>query len=788
MQLVLFKYNNYYNRIVKRQDSLQGYLDDGATGYWSTSNVNFNPNDGISTSQVVNFDFSTAVPDYCICLENDTTITSRWFVLEAKRIRNGQYELSLLRDLIADNYNEIINAPMFIEKASLSSGDPRIFNSENMTYNKIKTSETLLKDATSTPWIVGYIARNTPATTVAVPAEEIEIDYELSSLEGYTYYSYSYDNPYKMSYADFTVKMYLQDTFDGAQTAWDRWGYSKAPALEVKGEKVQGFPVGGTYSTHKSGYWRKFLTNWYEPMSDALNYTTGRDWFGESYAYTGVSPSPMDLAGENGKIIKAGTKYYRIKYNTRITDVALATVNKSTSYGYLINEVASKMSKIDYSNTNNLDPVGAIEYKANAAYFTYEQLSVNSYTFPITTDRTKATDSPYDIFAIPYSDVSLHIAANLRLEVGDISSRLAQAIINALGVGASAQLYDIQLLPYCPVRTFGSTVDISKMVENKDYRYIKDANGSVGTIVFWLKESSFTVEIKTGIINTPSDPVEFKVANECDKYRIVSPTYNGEFEFSATANNGVSGYVAYCTYKPFSPFIKIAPIFGGLYGEEFGDARGCICQGDFSLPQVNDAWVNYQVQNKNYINSFNRQIQNMEVNNAYQREMEKYSVMAGAMQAAGTGAMTGSMAGGVYGAVAGAIGAGTVSALAGAKDIELAEGLRREALDFTKDQFGYSLGNIAALPYSLANIGAQTVISKLFPILEYYTCTEVEKQALRDKIRYNGMTVGTIGAITSFLQSTPTYIKGKLIRLETVGEEFHYVNAIANELNKGVFI
>lgn len=787
MNLTLLSYNNYYNRIVKRHNTLAEYVKDGAVEITTVSNLNFNPNDNVTTKQIVNADMGQTAADYAILLEGPKII-SRWYVLEARRVRAGQYELDLLRDLISDNYDKIIEAPMFVEKAMLSPANPLIFNSENMTYNQIKKSETLLKDKSGSAWIVGYIARNTPQTAVSVPAETIEIDYELSSLESYTHHQYSYDNPYKMSYADFTAKMYLQDTFDGAQIAWDRWGYGKAPAMEVEGENVDSFPDGGRYCTNKSGYWRAFLTNWGEPMHEALKYTTDKDWYSESYTYTGVSSSPLNLSGENGKIIKAGTRYYRIKYNTRVTDTALVTINKSTSYGYLINEIAAKMKKIDYSNTKNLDPVGAIEYRANACYFTYEPISVNSYTFNISTERTKAIDAPYDIFAIPYNKVYLKVASNLELDVGDISSRLAQAIINALGVGVSAQLYDIQLLPYCPMRLYGGTVDLTNLTENKDFVYIKDGNGSIGTVVFWVRNSSFTTEITTGAITIPSDPIDFKIANECDKYRLVSPTYNGEFEFSATKNGGVSGYVAYCTYKPFSPFIKVAPVFNGLYGQNFGDARGCVCQGDFSLPQVNDDWVNYQVNNKNFINSFNRQIQNMEVNNAYQREMEIWGAVGGAVSGTASGAVAGSMVGGALGALAGAAVGGIASGIAGAKDIQLAEGLRREALDYTKDQFGYTLGNIAALPYSLANVGAQTIISKYFPFLEYYTCTDVEKQALRDKIRYNGMTVGTIGAIAGFQKEEPTYIKGKIIRLENLGEEYHCATAIANELNKGVFI
>ena len=45
-----------------------------------------------------------------------------------------------------------------------------------------------------------------------------------------------------------------------------------------------------------------------------------------------------------------------------------------------------------------------------------------------------------------------------------------------------------------------------------------------------------------------------------------------------------------------------------------------------------------------------------------------------------------------------------------------------------------------------------------------------------------------IGTIAEFIKQEPTYIKGQLIRLETVQEDTNYINEIANEINKGVFI
>ena len=57
------------------------------------------------------------------------------------------------------------------------------------------------------------------------------------------------------------------------------------------------------------------------------------------------------------------------------------------------------------------------------------------------------------------------------------------------------------------------------------------------------------------------------------------------------------------------------------------------------------------------------------------------------------------------------------------------------------------------------------------------------------------MTVGVVGKISDYLGNTWSYkdiiakgyIKAKLIRLEIPGEDYHIVNSIADELNKGVY-
>lgn len=316
--------------------------------------------------------------------------------------------------------------------------------------------------------------------------------------------------------------------------------------------------------------------------------------------------------------------------------------------------------------------------------------------------------------------------------------------------------------------------------------------------MFWCSKSEFSLNIDKTHEQHPNggytnraidilvDEADAKVQALCDMYRLVSPNYNGQFEFNPVKNNGVDYFIVDATYKPYSPYIRVAPNFKGLYGGEFDDARGLICGGDFSLPTLTDQWKQYEINNKNYLNAFNRQIENMEINNKYQRVGEIVGAAAGTVQGVTSGATTGMVAGGAYGAAAGAVIGGVVSAAGGVADLAINDRLRNEAIDYTKDQFGYSLGNIRALPLSLSRVSAFNINNKIFPILEYYTCSDVEKQALRDKITYNGMTVMTIGTIAEYITEEQTYIKGRVIRLP--GLDTHTSNEIANEINKGFFV
>ena len=306
-------------------------------------------------------------------------------------------------------------------------------------------------------------------------------------------------------------------------------------------------------------------------------------------------------------------------------------------------------------------------------------------------------------------------------------------------------------------------------------------------MLLWATTDNFELNIP---IKIPEEQTVLnkKIKNETEFIRIVAPNFSNSFQFDPQMNEGMDYVTVLCHYKPFNPYIKIQPNFKGLYGSNFNDSRGLVCNGDFSLAQVTSAWADYELQNKNYQNIFNREIQNLQVTNSVQREREIWGIASGTVSAAVGGAAAGAMAGGIGGAIAGGLVGGGASLLGGRRDLELNDKLRNEALDYKRDMFGYNLQNIQALPQGLAKTSAISPDNKYVPFIEYYECTDTERQALQDKLTYNGYTIMRIGSIANYLQSSKSYIKGRIIRLEDISEDFDMLKAIADEIYKGVFI
>ena len=290
------------------------------------------------------------------------------------------------------------------------------------------------------------------------------------------------------------------------------------------------------------------------------------------------------------------------------------------------------------------------------------------------------------------------------------------------------------------------------------------------------------------------EDINLKVQNLVYKYRLCSPNYQGSFDFSLAKNGGRANYfLADCTYRPYTPYIKVAPEFSNLYGANFNDCRGLICGGDYSLPRFSDAWINYQLNNKNYQNIFNREIQNLEFHQDQERLIQLISGLSGGVGSASYGAGAGSSLGGIGGAVGGGVVGALGGAIGGAVDYALMARRQKETKDYALDKFTYTLGNIKALPYTLTKIGAFDFNNKIWPFVEIYSATEQEIEALKSKITYESMTVNRIDVMRNYYQefaddSEKKYFKAQMIRNFSLEGDNYLFEIINDELMKGVYI
>ncbi len=309
------------------------------------------------------------------------------------------------------------------------------------------------------------------------------------------------------------------------------------------------------------------------------------------------------------------------------------------------------------------------------------------------------------------------------------------------------------------------------------------------SIIFFPQSDSFRVFINQTLALKDS----VKVENECNKYRLCSPNYQGSFDFNVAKNGGTVDYfIAECTYKPYTPYIKVVPQFNLLYGANYGDARGLLCGGDFSLSRFTSAWESFELQNKNYQNIFNREIQHLDFEQSLEYRKAEIAGGIGVLTGGIGGAAGGAMASGHWaGAVVGGVGGTLGSAIGMTMDLDFLARQQREAKQFSIDKFNYQLGNIKALPYTLTKVGAFNINSKIWPFLEFYTCTDEEKEALENKLKYESMTVMKIASFGDFWGKTPgelKYFKGELIRNDEIAEDNHVFEALYAEIYKGVYI
>lgn len=788
MDLYVLKYNNYYNRIVKREVDLSSYLTAG-TLIHTQYNVNYAPGDGVNMRQVLN---SETYGDYAIYAEGNT-IVSRWFIIEASRNCKGQFGLTLRRDLVVDNFDTVLNADCFIEKAILPDDDPMIFNKENMTVNQIKSFVKPIKDASRLAYIVGYVDKSFSQEKHVIPKSSLAT---VNTLEGFE--------------TDWGEKSGLYDQ-NSLNPTWEI--YSKQFAQSVNYLYVLSETNSYTKKLYSSNIVSGLSNEVHEvdkvfnTLKSKVNYNTLKNALIQDNPENQIKDMST-LLSYNGKIVldTKNATYYRIN----ITSISDKYTYKVPASGHSYDALKALTDQTVMTGTPN-EKAFVIEVQGMKYTYTKTKVSLDSYEYTVDINHQVLNDQIYDMFVIPYwtglAMTLIGVGTSTTQNFGYDGAKAGLAVANDLinsNSGSNGKLKDIQILPYFPMQSIlventqfsPSTTEI-KLPDDTYVSWIKDSKGNNVNAIIWCNQSqfSFTRQIKAGIGETIPYTDNVKLSNECDLIRIVSPNHQSMFEFNPSKNGSKANDLVFdieCTYKPYQPSIHVKPQFDKLYGPNdlYKDERGLIFSGDFSMTQGTDAWTQYKRQNVNYLNIFDRQIQNLET--IYEKQRLS-SIVGGIASAAGAGAGIGALVGGKLGVGAG-LASSALSVSGMLADLTMQDQLQSEALDYKRDMFSYQLGNIKALPDTISKIDAFNNVFALWPIIEYYTCTEEEKKAVANKIAYNSMSVGRIGKIKDFKDNkwsygditSKGYIKGSLIRVN-IDEDTHYINELANEIYKGVY-
>lgn len=791
---------------------------------------------------------------------------SRWFIIDSDLIRGNQYKFDVRRDIWVDHFDLAMNSTYFIERGYVSDNNDLIFNNEGQSFSQIKKQQVELRDETLGPWIVGYIARKrgengaTEDVTIKGIATSNTEDMTVPDITQEDWYQYTQnyvasDSGISLPY---TLLAYIPAKHQGSSaTSYQRIFYEidllnkvgtnddlYRPGHNYRPNGVS-YPAdswytytngvraddrtSSQYNSDKNTYgWYlenqinayngiqvndyQYLINWCNNMRDnALAYS---QMMTELKSGLNLNSSAVDYINNNlkGKSIKdvaTGKKYTILVEEVEEMEKLTISNNLNDKIRFLmptliVTQFGNMIKYVDSSSVqnNNLQIVYHIKkykIKLQEAYGVQTVLPRDDASNG-TIYRTHLEDAPYDMFAIPYTDqLTIKEGNNTLIPNVKAGMAIASAFVTQLGDQA---VYDIQLLPYCPVRHFiksDYTFDITTADTTQVRPIVDSANTS--TVLSYIFYCSSSQQENIKLLDAKNNFIPYSIAIDnlkrsanVDMHRLCSPNFASMFEFNAAKNGGVEYFEFSFNYKPYIPYVKIKPHFNRLYGINDKDARGLILQGDFSIPTMSSAWSNYELQNKNYMNAFNREIESLELQKDIAGTQDVWKALSGTVQGAASGAIAGGMTAGPYGAIAGAVVGGVTSAIGGGVDIYNNARLRNDALDKAKDLFRYNMENIKALPHTIRNVGCLTADNLLVPLLEYYSASDSEIDAFNKKMKYYGMTIMKVGMIVEYINpEEETFVQGYLLRLNpptgvNTEADNHLAEELGNEIQKGLYI
>lgn len=845
----------YSARRAKKADFSALIQETQRMGYQPSANdkVNFSHGDEVDTEYIFNADFAECETpyNYLIELESGTNnIISYWYIVEMQRTTLAtacQYRLILRRDVATEYFEKYKSRAFYAEKGWINDPfSPLLFQPEGISADKVKTAEYPISDETRCKWIVGYLAPNMKERkTVMVEATESKSPSAVMSFSNREAF-FSYIGGTNTAGSQLAFNGYLigiqylisRPSWVGGKgvLVYPSFGYSMNPT--PKGDFTS---FSHNFSTTEQAELRELQRELAENYLGNLEVTAEELW---TFLRSAADNIPNGFISKNGykklkslegKIIyiESEKQNYQVNYSSSKFENY-----KNLYYAKTSAELFGIVQKA-VPNTADSAKMGddsvVFSYSADLVEVSLKESPYNTITLDIrsSSECPTAENGPYKIFCLPLVDGNINVGDSvspLNSKVISVTKDMAIRIASAIATQLGEFVYDIQILPYCPAREIITSITYTNPTTKfkREYEafacgrgicdFAKDGTGKdVLPVIYTANDSAtFYRQAETSYYigyNTSTNPISFsyrkdeslkikelsysggldsKVKDITELWRLVSPNWQGSaFEFSPQRNGGVDSFRVDFTYRPNSPFIIVRPKFSGLYGDDFGDDRGLVCGGDFSMPRTSSEWASYQLRNINYENIFSRQYHTMDLQASEQRLNQIMGVIGGIAQGTSKGITAGMAAGGPVGAIIGGI-VGMGSAIGGGvADYNISENLRKDQLGSARDLHRMSLENIQARPESLTRGGYQITINRDFPTLEYYKAPEEEEKAIRNNINYGSMTIGSDMPISDLIATEKpsgyTLIRGQFDS-PVAGLPNSIQMALRDEFSAGIYL
>ena len=764
--LFLLNYNNYYNRLIKKLNTLDDYLL-ADPDYYKIESVNFLSTDEVNANAIINvvdLAFNMNNYNYMISQREDSTEFDRWFITKIENVRGCQFKLILRRDLISENWDNLNASALLINKGYCDISNPQFFNKEPISVTEMPINQTYLKDSSGVSWLVAYLPKiafdvGTETTTTIVDGETVTTTTHWYD-KSVEFQSSTLTPDYTMSIAEMNALIGYDKSVIGNEDVYLNYNlYNTKYTMDKMRMNLFTKTI-------------KFVSN-PSLFSDSV-YITAGDSFKGSYVRMLES-----LVSDLGNKFMSVYSYNNIlsKYNHRIIQVG------NDYYQINISLTAGSEQSGDLSNSSNTtlylnSSYGGVLHTSSSNFFSYNYIpsKINIYYSPIQTTpgsfyykttRNNTNGGSYDCIAVPYKD-EFGNGATVNGLYHDPETMMC--FMSQLSASWGTEVvYDVQCLPYRP------TINTTNPVLDVDYGYIwKSGTKTPMGYVYYVKDVNRTFNI-----DLPIESSNNKADYLTKHYKLIGGNYNSSFDLKVYENNGIDYFNVDMTLLPYNPWIKINPNFKYLNGKDFNDATGLVLSGNFSISMLTNSFAEYQYNNSNYEAIFNAQMDYTE----YQQKMNMIgSTISGVANAVGTGIGVAKLMGGPLG-----IASGVLSAGAGIADLAVQNKINNKQNEYTKQQYELNLGNIKSKPTTLSKVTALNINTKMFPYIEEYGCTDIEYEQVSKYLEFNGMSIGTVGDLETYLNPN-YYFSAQVIRFKDITCNNYILGEINNELQQGFYI